>query len=77
MLGKTPSWPYTFLLYISDPVDDASSNIAIYTENNNIYSKCNQASDLWQKLELTSELESNLQDNVDLGQEKTCRFHYY
>ena len=29
--------------------------------------KCNQASDLWQQLELTSELESDLQDTVDWG----------
>ena len=29
------------------------------------YSKCDQASDLWQQLELVSELQSNLQDTVD------------
>ena len=29
--------------------------------------KCNQASGLWQQLELTSELESDLQDTVDWG----------
>ena len=27
--------------------------------------KCHQASDLWQQLELASELESDLQDTVD------------
>ena len=32
-----------------------------------IYSKCDQASDLWQQLELTSELESDLRDTVDWG----------
>ena len=32
-----------------------------------LYSKCNQASDLWQQLELASELESDLQDTVDWG----------
>ena len=29
--------------------------------------KCDQASDLWQQLELASELESNLRDTVDWG----------
>ena len=33
------------------------------------YSKCNQASDLWQQLELSSELKSNLRDTVDWGRE--------
>ena len=32
-----------------------------------IYSKCDQASDPWQQLELASELESDLQDTVDWG----------
>ena len=30
-----------------------------------IFSKCDQASDLWQQFKLVSELESNLQDTVD------------
>ena len=30
-----------------------------------LYSKCDQASDLWQQLELASELESHLRDTVD------------
>ena len=30
-------------------------------------SKCDQASDVWQQLELASELESDLQDTVDCG----------
>ena len=32
-----------------------------------LYSKCDQGSDLWQQLELASELESNLQDTVGWG----------
>ena len=32
-----------------------------------LYSKCDQASDLWQQHELTSELESDLQDTVEWG----------
>ena len=31
------------------------------------YSKCDQASDLWQQLELASELESDVRDTVDWG----------
>ena len=30
-----------------------------------LYSKCDQASDLWQQLELAFELESDLRDTVD------------
>ena len=32
-----------------------------------LYSKCDQASDLWQKLKLASELESDQRDTVDWG----------
>ena len=32
-----------------------------------IYSKCDQASDLWQQVKLACELESDLQDSVDWG----------
>ena len=49
-----------FLLYINDLPDDVICNIAIYANDSSIYSKCDQASDLWQLLELASELESDL-----------------
>ena len=32
-----------------------------------LFSKCDQASDLWQQLELASELESDRSDTVDSG----------
>ena len=35
-------------------------HIAIYADDTTLYSKCDQASDLWQQLELASELESDL-----------------
>ena len=54
-----------FLLYINDLPDDVMCDIAIYADDTTLYSKCDQASDLWQQLELTSELESNLRDTVD------------
>ena len=52
--------PTLFLLYINDLPDDAIYNIAIYADDTTLYSKCDQASDLWQQLELASELESDL-----------------
>ena len=49
-----------FLLYINDFPDDVIRNIGTYVDNTTLYSKCDQASDLWQQLELASELESDL-----------------
>ena len=57
--------PTLFLLYINDLPDDVICNVAIYTDDTTLYSKCDQASNLWQQLELASELESDLQDTVD------------
>ena len=55
------------LLYINDLPDDVICNIAIYADDTTVYSKCDQASDPWQQLELASELESDLRDTVDWG----------
>ena len=52
--------PTLFLLYIKDLPDDVICNIVIYADGTTLYSKCDQASDLWQQVELTSELESDL-----------------
>ena len=54
-----------FLLYINDLPDDVICDIPIYAVDTTLYSKCDWASDLWQQLELASELESNLRDTVD------------
>ena len=62
--------PTLFLLYINDLPDDVICDIAIYADDTTLYSKCDQASDLWQQLELASELESDLQDTVDWGRNK-------
>ena len=59
--------PRFFLLYINDLPDDAICIIAIYADDTALYSKTDQASDLWQQLELTSKLESDVQDTVDWG----------
>ena len=52
--------PTLFLLYINDLPDDVICNSAIYADDTTHYSKFDQASDLWQQLELASELESGL-----------------
>ena len=52
--------PTLFLLYINDLPDNPICDIAIYADDTTLYSKCDWASDLWQQLELASELESDL-----------------
>ena len=52
--------PTIFLLYINDLLHDIIHNIAIYTDDTTLYSKCHQVSDLWQLLALASKTESNL-----------------
>ena len=59
--------PTLFLLYINDLPDDVICDIAIYADDTTLYSKCDLASDLWQQLELASELESDLRDTMDWG----------
>ena len=59
--------PTLFLLHINDLPDDVICDTAMYADDTTLYSKCDQASDLWQQLELASELESDLRDTVDWG----------
>ena len=66
--------PTLFLLYIND-LPDVICNIAIYPDDTTLYSKCYQASDLWQQLELASELESDLRDAVDWGRKWLVDFN--
>ena len=68
--GSIPG-PTLFLLYINDLLDDVICNIAIYADDTILYSKCDKSSDLWQQLELASELESDQRDS-GLGQEVAC-----
>ena len=57
--------PTHFLQYIND-LPDVICNIAIYADNaTTVYSKCDQAFNLWQQVELTSELEFDSRDTVD------------
>ena len=66
--------PTLFLLYINDLPDDIICYIAIYADTA-LYSKCDQTSDLWQQLELASELESDLRDTVDWGKKWLVDFN--
>ena len=59
--------PRFFLLYINDLLDNVICDIAVYADDSTLYSKFDQASDQWQQLELTSELESDLRETVDWG----------
>ena len=61
-LGRT-----LFLLYINNLPENVICDIAIYADDTTLYSKCDKASDLWQQLELASELASDLWDTMDLG----------
>ena len=49
-----------FLLCINDLPDDVICDIAIYADDTTLFSRCDQAYDLCQQLELASELESDL-----------------
>ena len=67
--------PTLFLLCIIDLPDDVICNIAIYADNTTLYSKCDQASNLWQQLELASELEFDLFDTVNWGRKWLIDFN--
>ena len=60
------------LLYINELPDDVICDIAIYADDTTLYSECDQACDLWQQLQLASELESALRDTVDWGKKLAC-----
>ena len=57
--------PTLFLLYINDHPGDVICNIAICADDTTLNSKFDQASDLWQQLEVAAELESDQRDTVD------------
>ena len=57
--------PTLFLLDINALHYNGICDIAIFTDDTTLYSNCDQTFGLWRKLELASELESDLQDTVD------------
>ena len=72
--GSIPG-PTPFLLYINDLPEYVICNIDIYADDTTLYCKCDQESDLWQQLELASELESDLRDTVDWGRKWLVDFN--
>ena len=67
--------PTRFLLHINDLLDDVICNSAICAYDTTFNSKCDQASDLWQQIELALELESDLGDTVDWGRKQLVDFN--
>ena len=66
--------PAFFLLYIND-LSYVICNIAIYTNEANLYSIYDQASDLWQQLKLASELEKDPRNTVYCGRKWLLDFN--
>ena len=66
--------PTLFLLCISDLLYGVICIITICIDATH-YSQCDQLSELWQQLELVSELESVLWDTVDLGRKLLVGFN--
>ena len=60
---------------MNDLPDDVIWDISIYADDATLYSKCHQEPDQWQQLELTSELESDLQDTVEWGRKCLVDFN--
>ena len=67
--------PTLFLLYINYLPNDVIYNIGIYADDTTLYSKSDQASDLWQQLELASKLESDPRDPVERGRKWLVDFN--
>ena len=57
--------PAIFLVYINGLPDDVLCDIAIYANDTTLNYMCDQASGLWQQLELASVLDSDLEDTVN------------
>ena len=61
------SWSNTFPIVGNDLPKDVICDTVIYSDDTTPYSKCDQVSDMWQQLELDSELEFDLKDTVEWG----------
>ena len=76
VLHRSIPGPVLFLLYIDDlPNIYVICNIAIYTNDSTLYSKCEQPSILFQQLKLASEFEFDLQDTLDWGKKLPIDFN--
>ena len=67
--------PTLFLLYINDLPDDKLCKIAIYADDTTIYSSCDKASDDWQQLCMSADVEYDLRDVVDWGKRWLVTFN--
>ena len=67
--------PTLFLLYINKLPDNVICNIVIYTDDTTLYSKCDQASYLWQQQKLASKFKSDLGDTLDWGKKWLFNFN--
>ena len=65
----------SLLVLLNDLPYGVISDIAIYIDDTTLYSKCDQACDLWQQLELASELESDLRSTMDGGKKWLVDFN--
>ena len=63
------------IIQINDLPDEVVCDTAIYADYTTLYSSCDQTSDLWQQLELASELESDLRHTVDWGRKWLVDFN--
>ena len=61
--------------YVHNVCQLLNPDIAIYADDTTLYSKYDQASDLWKQLQFASELESDLRDTVDWGKKWLVDFN--
>ena len=66
---------FSYYTLINDLTDNVICNFAIYADDTALFSKCDQASDMWQQLELASELESDLRGTMDWGRKWLVDFN--
>ena len=66
---------FTLFLLYTNLDNDVICNIAIYADDTTLCSKCYQASDPWEQLEMATELESDLWDIVNWGRKWLVDFN--
>ena len=71
----SPSRLHSWFYSVCYQPPDVICNIAIYADNTTLHSKHDQASDLWQQLELACDLEPDLQDTVDCERKQLVDFN--